>query len=162
MSHSLHPPDHHHAPPVPARPSRPGPAVIVAVLMTWLGAAAMLLAGLMFVFGTRDGEFLGTPTKELGLAGATLPIEWGRGVGAVLSVTGVVLVVLAFLALRGSTVARIGLTVLGGITVVIQLHSAFTGDLVSAWPPLSWIVVAVILLWVGRPTRTRPAAIREG
>lgn len=132
----------------PARGARFGPVIAGAVL-TYLGSGAMLLAGLMFLLGTRDGSFLGRPVDEVGLAGASVPIGSVRVVGLVLTVVGVALVALATLVLRRKNGARVVLTCLGGLSVGALLYAMTTGDVVSPLPPMVWIAVAVLLLWLG-------------
>lgn len=129
----------------PARSARFGPVIAGAVL-TYLGSGAMLLAGLMFLLGTRDGSFLGQPVDEVGLAGASVPIGSVRVVGLVLTVVGVALVALV---LRRKNGARVVLTCLGGLSVGALLYAMTTGDVVSPLPPMVWIAVAVLLLWLG-------------
>src|ERR1700741_2458971 len=130
-----------------ARGVRRSPAVLVGVVMTHVGGACMIVAGLMFLFGSGADSFPGEPAQRVWLAGASVPITAAGPVGAVLALVGVALVWLAVSVRRGGDGARIGLTFVGGVAVCVQLPSVAVGDPGSAIPPLGWIATGVGLLW---------------
>jgi hypothetical protein len=142
--------------------TRRSPAVLVGVVMTCVGGACMIVAGLLFLFGSGPGSFLGEPTERVGLAGAWIPTAAAGPVGAVLALVGVALVWLAVAVRRGGDGARIGLTFIGGVFACVQLTSVAVGDPGSAIPPLVWMATAVALLWAetGRSVAVRATSAR--
>ena len=131
--------------------------VLVAAVLTYIGAGILIVAGPMFFFGAGDGTFLGQPAGDIVLAGSSIPIGAASAAGAVLTVVGVLLVVLAVLAQRGNPAGRTGLTVIGAVAIIGLVYTVLTGDWVSALAPLAWIVLALVLLWVGRTGAAAPA-----
>lgn len=137
--------------------SQPG-TVLAGAIMTCVGGGAMVVAGLMFAFGTGDGRFLGQPVERVGIAGTSVAVGALAAVGVALAAVGVLLIVLAVLARRGSDGARVGLTAIGAVFAVVQLFSLATGDAVSSILPLLWIGTAVTLLWIRPLPEHRPEA----
>lgn len=139
----------------PHRTRRGAPgAVIAGVVMTYLGSLAMLVSGLMFLIGTGSGTFLGSPTDKVGILNVEMPIGAAPTAGLVMTVAGVALVVLATLVLRRHTGARVALTCLGGLTVSALVYVVVaTTNPVPPLVPMTWIVLSVILLWLGRLAR---------
>jgi hypothetical protein len=137
-----------------ARGTRFG-AVVAGAVMTYLGSAAALLVGLMFVLGSGDGTFLGRPTDRIGLFDVRLPIGAAQPVELVVTGVGVLLVVLATLVVRRSGSARIALSCPGGLSAAPLGYATVTAGSVLAVAALGWIALAVLLVRLGRLT---PAA----
>lgn len=124
---------------------RPGTVVAGAVL-TYIGAGFQLLVGLLLVALAAVDDVV----DELAPDNPVVVVL----VGAVVALVGLLLVVLAVAAQRGRNGARITLTVIGGLAIVLQLISfamerAGGASAVSGLSSVVWIGLAVTLLWVG-------------
>jgi hypothetical protein len=122
-------------------------AALTAAILTYIGAVLMVLMGLSLV-ATSGGLFMGQPTPVVKIAGAPIPIAVAPVVGAVFVVVGLALIGLAIAAQRGHPVGRVGLTVIGGVTIVGLVYTILTADAVSPLPPIAWILIALALWWV--------------
>lgn len=126
-------------------PRRPG-TVLAAAIMTYVGAALFIVLGLVLVIGSSNPDFREGFAEGAGTEG--VPTGAIAGVGVVVALVGIALIVLAAFAQRGSNGARIGITVIGGVFIFLQLVSIATGA-AQALLGLIWIGVAITLLWVG-------------
>ena len=126
---------------------RPGPVTAGAV-MTFIGSGLLILIGLIVViFGLAGSQaFAEAFGQGAGIATGAVMV-----VGFVLLVLGVIPFVLGLFAFRGSKGALIGLTIFGGIYVVLSLGSLFTDSGTGgALLPLIWVIAATALFWSGR------------
>lgn len=130
---------------VPQPPRRPG-NVVAAVVMTYIGSALLILLGLLLLIGSANAEFRQGFAEGAGMA----TVAPGAVVvaGAVSALIGIGLVVLAAFAQRARDGARIALTVIGGVFLVLQLLS-LVGGAPQALLGIVWIGVATTLFWLG-------------
>ena len=126
---------------------RPGTVTAGAVL-TFIGSGLLVLIGLlMMIFGAAGNQAFAEAFGEAsGFATAALVVF-----GIVLLVIGAIPLVLGIFAFKGSKGALIGLTVFGGLYVLLTLGSLFSGSSdASTLIPLLWVAGATALFWAGR------------
>ena len=112
--------------------------------MTYVGGGLQVLVGLVVALASLNDDFVRGFGTGLGVS-----LETGvlAGVGVVLVVFGGAVIALAVYTARGRNGARITLTVLGGLVVLLNLVSFATGGF-GAVLSLLWVAAAVTLLWV--------------
>lgn len=127
---------------------RPG-ALTAAAVLTHIGAAVVLAAGLLMLLALLSTAIL----RDAAASGEFGEMSLGETrilfgcLGAGFLIYGVALIVLAVHAARGRNGVRIALTVLGGAFAVLFSLSVLS----SLWVlvPVLYVVLAVLLLWVG-------------
>lgn len=126
---------------------RPG-TLLAGVVMTYIGAGLMVVFGVGLPIGATSSAFMTGFTSGSGARGAALGV---LGVVALIPLAfSAVLVVLAVLTQQGRGGARIALTVIGGIVLLLDLAGVATRPNAVTVINLLWVAVAVALLWVGQ------------
>lgn len=127
----------------PAPPERPG-TVLAAAIMTYIGSGLMILLGLLFLIGSSIAGFRQGVAEGAGMVSVPAGVLVVGGI--FLAFIGTGLVVLAVFAQRGRNGARIALTVIGGVFLVMQLLSMVTAG-AQGVIGFVWICVAITLFW---------------
>lgn len=129
----------------PGQLQRPG-TVLGAAIMTYVGSGLLILLGLLFLVGSAIPGFRQGFAEAAGMV--SVPAAAIAVAGAFFAIVAVGLITLAVFAQRGSNGARIALTVIGGLFMIVQLSSIVTGG-PQAVVGFVWIAVAITLFWVG-------------
>lgn len=171
MTDDQNPPPIYQAPPYPAAggglhrvkgSGRPGTLTAAAVL-THIGAASVLGLGLILLIALLSTAVVRDAAESGDLGDLTLQqarIVFGVGGGGCL-LFGVALIVLAVHMARGRGGARIALTVLAGVFLVLFGFSVVSTPAVVF--PIVYVALIVLLLWIGGGNawfRARKAARR--
>lgn len=130
--------------------------VLVAAIMTYVGAAFLAIGGVTFLLLAGPGRPLGGP-GDIAIAGARFLAESTSLAGIVMIVLGLLLVLLAVFAQRGYPAGRFGLTGIGVLVVAWLVSVVLTADPVSPLVPILWIAATLVLLWIGHARTVRPA-----
>lgn len=145
-------------PPSAGVPGRPG-TVLAGLVMAYVGAGLQLLLGLVAMVGSRNDDFVrgfATGAGTAGQTGGAIAV-----IGGIVALVGIAVLVLAVFAQRGGNVARIGLTVFGGVSMLLQLVSLVGGSPQSVIG-LLWIATAVTLIWAGPANAWYRQQARDG
>ncbi|MQA84166.1 MAG: hypothetical protein GEV03_05945 [Streptosporangiales bacterium] len=131
-------------------PRRPG-TVLGGAIMTYVGSAFLVLLGVVLLIGGAVSASFMEGAAESGAMGDMPPNTLRLvilGLGGFVLVLGAVLIALALFAQKGSNGARIGLTVIGGIQILLGLASLVTGSPQTIVTVL-YVGVVLVLFWVG-------------
>lgn len=120
--------------------------VTIGAILTWIGSAMMVVLGLILAIA---GGSIGLSDMMPDMAGLATGVMVGAGVFVM--VLGLIPLLLGVFAFRGSKGALIGLTVIGGLWVLLMLVSMFSSDSpLGSIISILWIAGATVLFWVGR------------
>jgi hypothetical protein len=122
--------------------------VTAGVVLSWIGGLVFAILGLLAVLLANNAAFLteieSTLGQEIDEEGLSALL---RGMGVLILVWGVGVLLAATFAWRRRKWARILLTVMGAVYILVQLLAVITGA-VAALLPVLWTALAVGLLWV--------------
>jgi len=122
----------------------------IAVVLQWIAAALLLIAGIIMLFGAGSAALTVTGDLESALKEAGIPIEVVRvgilGFGIFMIVLGVISAVIALSLARGHAWARIVLTVFSVLAIVSGVLELFNPEMI--WRGIAGIILQVIFLWL--------------
>lgn len=123
-------------------PSRPG-TVLAGCIMTWVGGAFGLFAGLVLAAASGQSEFRNRLNLGDDLANVI------QAIGVVVILWSLLAIVLAVFAFRGRRWAGIALLVMAGIYLVVAVIGMVTaGDATGLFGP-AYSILAAVLIYTG-------------
>jgi len=127
------------------RPAPPRPGTLLAgCILTWVGSAAGLLAGVVFLAMSGSDEF----NDAFDAAGADVE-TFLKVLGGALVVWSLLAAVLAVFTVMGNRWAAIALAVVGGSYIALVGYGIVTSGDVSGLIGIAWVLVSLALIFSG-------------
>ena len=134
--------------PSPHEPSRRPPQVVAAHVLTWIGAAFGVVAGIFFIAAAGNQETFDLVREQLAAPDIDEQtfVMTLRLAGAIIALWSVAVVVVSVFSWRRANWATILLTVMGGAYLLMQLATLVAGQLAVLFV-IVWVAAVLVLLW---------------
>jgi hypothetical protein len=129
-------------------PSRRPPQVVAAHVLTWVGAAFGIVAGIFFVAAAGSQETIDLVMDQLAAPNVDQQtfVMTLRLAGALIALWALAVAVVSVFSWRRANWAAILLTVMGGGYLLMQLVTLIAGQLAVLFT-IVWVAAVLVLLW---------------